>query len=155
MYCPSCGSEITVELNYCNRCGANLSIPANTTPAPAPVKLTGPSIVLGLTIVFSLGIIFSSAARLVEIGLHPAALAWMVIISLATLFGCVGLLIRFWSTIVKNHRPEVMPRQSPKVLQQTPPPQQLPPRYEPGTSVTENTTRTFAPVYREPRDRQS
>ena len=27
MYCPSCGSEIAVELKYCNRCGANLTLP--------------------------------------------------------------------------------------------------------------------------------
>jgi len=153
MYCPSCGSEITVELNYCNRCGANLSIPANVTPPSAPVKLTGPSLVLGVTIVFALGIIFSSAVRLVEMGLHPAALAWIVIVSLATLFGCVSLLIRFWSMMVKQHRPELTPRQSTKNFKQTSPPQQLPPRFEPGTSVTENTTRTFAPLYREPQDR--
>jgi hypothetical protein len=25
MYCPSCGAEYTIELKYCNRCGANLS----------------------------------------------------------------------------------------------------------------------------------
>ena len=31
--------------------------------------------------------------------------------------------------------------------------QQLPPRLEPVPSVTENTTRTFEPVYREPSDR--
>src|SRR5262244_1827891 len=142
MYCPSCGSEISVELNYCNRCGANLSIPASATPPPAPVKLTGPSIVLGLTIVLALTVIFSSAVRLVEIGLPPSALAWIVIISLATLLGCVGLLIRFWSMIVKHNRPELTPRQSTRSSNNTAPPQQLPPRYEPGSSVTENTTRT-------------
>jgi len=34
-----------------------------------------------------------------------------------------------------------------------PPAQQLPPRMEPVGSVTENTTRTFSPIYREPSDR--
>ena len=153
MFCPSCGSEITVELNYCNRCGANLSIPANATPAPAPVKLTGPSVVLGLTIVFALIVIFTSAVQLVGMGLNPAALAWIVIVSLATLFGCVSLLVRFWSTMVQHHRPSLTSSESRKTLKKSALPPQLPPRFEPGTSVTENTTRTFAPVYREPPDR--
>ena len=41
MYCPTCGNEITVELKYCNRCGANLTLPATSAPMYlAPVKLT-------------------------------------------------------------------------------------------------------------------
>ena len=61
MYCPSCGSEINVELKYC-RCGANLTTTAlqTTTVVSQPVKLTGPSIVLGLTVVAGLGIIFGA-----------------------------------------------------------------------------------------------
>jgi len=40
MYCPSCGSEIAVELKYCNRCGANLALTTNTqVVSVAPVKL--------------------------------------------------------------------------------------------------------------------
>jgi len=27
MYCPSCGNQNLVELNYCSRCGANLALP--------------------------------------------------------------------------------------------------------------------------------
>ena len=153
MYCPSCGSEITVELNYCNRCGANLTVPTTLASSSPPVKLIGPSIVLALTIVGALAIIFSSAIDLLGRGLHPAALAWIVIFGLATLFGCIAMMIRFWSMIIKTHRPTISPpkqRQNEISQQQLP---QLPPRYETGTSVTENTTRTFAPIYREPRDR--
>lgn len=153
MYCPSCGSEITVELNYCNRCGANLSVPANIAAPAAPVRLTGPSVVVGLTIIGALIVILSSAVKLVEIGLNPVALAWIVIFSLATLFGCSALLIRFWSMIIRTQRsslssPPVRTRQK-----EVGTPQQLPPRYEPAGSVTENTTRTFAPIYREPPER--
>ena len=99
MYCPSCGNEITVELNYCNRCGASLTLPVSNFPAPivAPVKLTAPTIVLGLTVTGGLGIIFSRAAQFVAMGLHPAAITWIVLFGTATLFGCTALLIRFWS----------------------------------------------------------
>jgi hypothetical protein len=152
MYCPSCGSEISVELKYCNRCGANLASTGVIYPAPAaaPVKLTLPSIVLGLTVTIGLGIIFSSATEMARIQLHPAAIAWMVIFSLAMLFGCSALLIRFWSKMLTLKResyqppPELRPHANMPALQQ-----QLPPRFEPIPSVTEHTTRTFSPAYRD------
>ncbi len=151
MYCPTCGNEITVELKYCNRCGANLSLPQSTLPAPAAVQvsLTAPTVVIGLTITCGLGIIFSSIARLAEMHVHPAALTWMLLFGMATLFGCSAMLIRFWSKMVG------MQRQAPAAQQNTRPafekvtPQKLPPRYD-VPSVTEHTTRTFSAAYREP-----
>jgi hypothetical protein len=35
MYCSNCGAESTVGLNYCKRCGANLSESTQNTDAPA------------------------------------------------------------------------------------------------------------------------
>jgi hypothetical protein len=156
MYCPSCGTEITVELKYCNRCGANLTLPAASSPAPmtAPVKLTAPTAIIGLTITGGLGIIFGGATRLAEAHVHPAAITWMFLFGMATLFGCSALLIRFWSKMVFSRQ-----REAPQIPQgfrpaiQMPIPQQLPPRLEPAPSVTEHTTRTFAPAYRESSDR--
>jgi hypothetical protein len=153
MYCPTCGNEITIELNYCKRCGANLSLPVTAmTPAP-PVKLTAPSLVLGLTIVCGLGIVFGGVTELASQGIHPIALAWIVIASMAMLFGFSGLLIRFWSKMASLPRalpPQPLARQQMKDRVAS---QQLPPHFEPVPSVTENTTRTFSPIYREPLDR--
>jgi hypothetical protein len=105
MYCPSCGSEITVELKYCNRCGANLSWPAPTQTAPlAPIKLTVPSVVLGLTVIIGLGIIFGGATTFAERGVNPAAIVWCVLFSVAALFGCVSLMIRFWTKLMTMQR---------------------------------------------------
>ena len=155
MYCPSCGNEITVELKYCNRCGANLSWPAtpiNQTPAP-PVRLTFPSVVLGLTIVIGLGIIFGGVTGFAERGVHPAALVWIVLFSTATLFGCVALMIRFWTKLLSLQREMGPMHPTRSTFAERPPIQHLPPpRMEPVGSVTENTTRTFTPVYREPSD---
>jgi hypothetical protein len=156
MYCPSCGNEITVELNYCNRCGANLTLPVANFPAPtvAPVKLTAPTIVLGLTVTGGLGIIFSRAAQFVAMGLHPAAITWIVLFGTATLFGCTALLIRFWSKMLSLQRETPNLTQSVRPVKgRGVPQQQLPPRLESVPSVTENTTRTFSPVYREPSER--
>src|SRR4030081_2086327 len=98
MYCPTCGNEISVELKYCNRCGANLMQVAPSYPAPEikPMRLGLPAIVLGLPITICLGIIIDGARDLAAIHLHPAAIAWIVIFSMATLFGCTALILRFW-----------------------------------------------------------
>ena len=156
MYCPTCGNEISVELKYCNRCGANLTLPTAMAPvAMAPVRLTVPSIMLALTVLGGLGVIFGSATEFARQGLHPAAVVWMVLFSAATLFGCVGLMIRFFTKMLTMQR-EIPVAQAPRSIsigdRQTV--HHLPPqRMEPVPSVTENTTRTFTPIYREPADR--
>ena len=160
MYCPTCGNEISVELKYCNRCGANLAVIPESHPAPVikPVRLGLPSIVLGLTITIGIGIIFSSASELAGRNLHPAAIAWMTIFGLATLFGCTALMLRFLLKLLSMNReikqpqyqirpPVQMPAQIPG-----PRPQQFPPHLEPVPSVTEHTTRTFSQAYREGSD---
>jgi len=159
MYCPSCGNEITVEVRYCNRCGANLSLTAAIPPAPmvAPVKLTVPTIVIGLTITGGLGIIFGGATGLAEMHVHPAWITWMVLFSMATLFGCSAMLIRFWSKMLDMQRqPTTLPQNAHNMrpaVDRVMPPQQLPPRFDQVPSVTEHTTRTFTPIYREPSER--
>jgi hypothetical protein len=148
MYCPSCGNEITVELKYCNRCGANLIQGLMPMPVSSPpVKLTAPTVVLGLTVVSGLGIIFAGAAQFAILGIHPAALTWIILFSMATLFGCTALMIRFWTKIISANReaPQLEIRRPPQPLAQP----QLPPRLGPVPSVTEHTTRTFSHAYRE------
>lgn len=154
-YCPTCGNEITVDLKYCNRCGANLTLPTYNSPTMiAPVKLTLPSIALGITIMGSLGIIFGGATEFARQGLHPAAIVWMVLFCSATLFGCVGLMIRFWTKLLTMQREISSAAPPASIGGERPSRQHLPPpRVEPVPSVTEHTTRTFSPVYREPADR--
>lgn len=156
MYCPSCGSEITVELKYCNRCGANLSLTPAIYPPPAiatPIRLTVPTVVLGLTITGGLGIILAGATALAELHLHPAAITWMVLFSMATLFGCTALLLRFWSKMLSFNREAYQQPHSARPPVQIPVSQErLPPRFEPVPSVTEHTTRTFTRAYREAPD---
>ncbi len=155
MYCPTCGSEITVELKYCNRCGANLALAPNNLPAPmtAPVSLTAPTVVIGLTITVGLAIIFGGATKLAEMHVHPAAITWMLLFSMLTLFGCSAMLIRFWSKMVGVQRQPAASQQSIRPAFERATPQQLPPRFDPVPSVTEHTTRTFAPAYRDSSER--
>jgi hypothetical protein len=157
MYCPSCGSEISVELKYCNRCGANLSVIPSGYPAPVvkPIKLSFPAIVLGLTITGGIAIIFGGASELALMHLHPVAITWMVIFSMATLFGCTALILRFWLKVFSMNRESYQPQNQNQLgppVQMPVPRQQFPPRLEPMPSVTEHTTRTFSPAYREGSD---
>ncbi|HEV7473569.1 MAG TPA: zinc ribbon domain-containing protein, partial [Pyrinomonadaceae bacterium] len=155
MFCPSCGSEISVELKYCNRCGANLSAMPVPYAAPPlkPIRLTLPAIVLGLTVTGGIGIILSSVVELARMQVHPAYITWMVIFSMATLFGCTALILRLWLKVFSLNRESYQPQiQSRPPVQIPPPLQQFPPRLEAVPSVTEHTTRTFSPVYREGSD---
>jgi hypothetical protein len=156
MYCPSCGSEIAVELKYCNRCGANLTLPtANTTTMMAAprVRLGIPSIVLGLTIIGGLAVIFGGALEFAQLGVNPVAIVWIVMLGMATLFGCTAMMIRFWTKLITLQRDTVTSEPVRRSFVEKPPAHQLPPRLEGVPSVTENTTRTFSPIYREPSDR--
>jgi hypothetical protein len=156
MYCPSCGTEIAVELKYCNRCGANLSLPTTNTQVVAmtPVKLTIPSIVLGLTIICGLGITIAGVSQMALVGVPAMALVWMVLFAVATLFGCTALMIRFWTKLITLQRESINLSQPARpAVAEKPQAQQLPPRLDHFPSVTENTTRTFSPVYTEASDR--
>ena len=159
MYCPSCGNEISVELKYCNRCGANLAIVPESYAAPVgkPVKLALPAIILGLTITIGIGVTVSSATEMAQMHLPPAAIVFIVLFGLATLFGCTALMIRFWLKVLSMNRETYQPPNQLRPPVQMPaqisaPRQQFPPRLEPVPSVTEHTTRTFSQAYREGSD---
>jgi hypothetical protein len=156
MYCQSCGTEVTRELNYCNRCGANLNQSANLPEQfVRPVNLTAPTIAVALMVVISLGIIFASINDLAQKDIHPVALTWMVIGSLAMVAGVVALILRQWSQlagVTKQQERSTSTRK--KTFEKEAAPMSLPPmRSEPIPSVTEHTTRTFEPIYRDTAER--
>lgn len=156
MYCQSCGTEVTKELNYCNRCGAHLNTSSQLPEQfVRPVSLTAPTVAVALMVVISLGIIFASISDLARKEIHPAALTWMVIGGLGMIIGVVALILRQWSQLagVTKQQERSTPRKKPFEKEAAPLP--LPAmRTEPVPSVTEHTTRTFEPVYREPVERR-
>jgi hypothetical protein len=155
MYCPSCGTEVTIELNYCNRCGANLNLSSNLPEQPVRfVSLTGPTIAIAFMVVIGLGITFASIAGLARNDVHPAALTWMVIAGFGMITGVAAMVVRQWSHLagVAKQKEQRPPRKKP--VEKEAAPIQLPPmRSEPISSVTDHTTRTFEPIYREPVER--
>lgn len=71
MYCASCGTEVTNELSYCNRCGANLK-PFAAQAGVAPPKLVGAawaiSIAVTLVTVIGFGMVFGVVMTLIDRG---------------------------------------------------------------------------------------
>jgi hypothetical protein len=150
MYCKSCGTEVTKELNYCNRCGANLNLTTNVSEQPVRVVRTnGPIWAMAIMVVIGLGIIFSGVANLARRDIHPAALIWIALGSLGMILGVVALFLRHWSSLIGGSQQTERPAKRNKAIAGEPQRAQLPSsRIEPIPSVTENTTRTLEPIER-------
>lgn len=150
MFCPSCGTEST-GLNYCNRCGANLSVSVTTTVDLPPINLTKPILILGaVATILTLGGFFMVlesatvlATRTNAGGDLPMAIVFFGMITVLTLD---ILLLRQMSKLINAALfPEKRAKQTRLGPQQQAfqIPQSNPARLAPGASVTENTTRFF------------
>lgn len=152
MYCSACGHEATIDVNFCKRCGGILG--AQTTLQSKPLNLTGASWAMGVTVILMLGIIFSAVVKMAEMGISAVALTWMVIVGLGTVVALVAMIFRQLSRVITlSHQRVPTVALKPPVTSELyqAKPGQLP---EPVPSVTEHTTRAFAPARKEPVDRQ-
>ena len=156
MYCPVCGVESTQGLNYCKRCGANLTVALHSTEQPVGGGLKGfhfalavASLSLGTAVVAlgGLGIVLS----FVQDMSHQATSGNLprLILLLGLPMVCAISLLLVWQI----SRLISMPRQSLGALSQ-PPRSQVSthasvqvaaPPADSAPSVTEHTTRTFDP----------
>ncbi len=160
MYCQTCGAECQPGLNYCNRCGTAVAVAFNNQPQIVPVDLRSPMRVLGVTITLTtlagLIILFSGLAGLASWHVDEGVIATVGVTGLLFMFGVEVSLIRLMSRLLgaaaekKIALPAAGKRGATKELY-TRPPQYAPTLPEGVPSVTEHTTRTFSPVYREPR----
>jgi hypothetical protein len=155
MYCPSCGTEYTIELKYCNRCGANLNTELATQSQLAPVSLTKPAIVLGAILTLltlgGFGILISGAVELSRAArLDPDGITGIVITGMLAILITDIFLVRLLTKIINTSLSSGMltqPRRSgalanPSLVQL---PQPATARRQGVPSVTEGTTRFFEP----------
>lgn len=156
MYCSSCGTELTSELSYCNRCGANLRPVSNQSGVP-PAKLVGAawaiSTAVALVTLGGFGMIFGLVMTLITrgINLSPGGMFW-ISFALLVILAIDWLLVRQLSRVLDMPRLTDATQPKKPELRENPKQQIGAPR-EPVSSVTENTTRTFEPIHRE-RDTQ-
>jgi hypothetical protein len=158
MYCPTCGAECQPGLNFCNRCGAAVNVALNTRPELVPIDIRSPVRVLGTTIclttLIGLTILFIGLAGLASWSVNRDTITAIGVIGLLCLFGVELSLIRLMSRLLVA-APEKRKFSLPFTKQSATKELYAPPQYQPTLpegrpSVTEHTTRTFSPVYREP-----
>jgi hypothetical protein len=156
MYCQSCGAEVSQELSYCNRCGANLKSTL-TQAGVAPTKLVGAawaiSIAITLVTLGGFRMVFGVVMTLIERGLNLSEGGMvLILVSLLIILTIVGLLVRQLSRVLNLPQLAVAaPAQRPTLAETALP--QIGAAHAPIASVTDHTTRTLEPVYKE-RDTQ-
>ena len=152
MYCPTCGQETPQELNYCNRCGANLN------PVIAQERSSGTAAVIILSLVIALLTLFGMVAimeglgELKRNGFSEGIMGMFMFFSFVITGTIDVLLVRQLSHLLNANRQPGRPLQSRQsATRELNSPRQAGALGEPVPSVTEHTTRTFEPSYREPR----
>jgi hypothetical protein len=160
MYCSSCGVECAAGLSYCNRCGASLNPAAPMTQVIHTGGVTKPVVALGLTMLaLTLGgfaMIFVAAGQLARNITNGDAVNLTIIFGMATILVVDIMLARLLSRIIsprleRKHVAASQPQpaqfapaeRTARQIANTPPNYIVP-------SVTEHTTRTLAPSYKEP-----
>jgi uncharacterized membrane protein len=146
MFCPHCGTESSQELNYCKRCGGNLS-----APAPRPEGRAGVAWAVGLStlgvVVVGLVALFAALDKLSERNLPPDVFKLLIVFVSLTIVFSVALLTRFWSHLLRGawQRPDPAP---PRLARPTHTNELGAAQFTPladarPASVTEQTTRTL------------
>ena len=159
MYCQTCGAECQPGLNFCNRCGSAVNTTLSVRQELVPVDLRSPVRVLGVTITLTtlagLAILFIGLAGLASWSVNTDTITAIGVIGMLCLLGIEMSLIRLLSRML-GAAPEKRKFSLPFTRQSATKELYAPPQYAPTLpegvpSVTEHTTRTFTPVYREPR----
>lgn len=154
MYCSSCGTESIQGLNYCNRCGATLSTQSTVSPS---FSLTKPMLILGGLVafitMFGFMAVIMGSSELARRGFgHEDALI-PLFFGMITILVVDILLLRQLSRIINASLKACTSSPAKQVKEFAEAGQTRrkleAPTFEPVSSVTENTTRTFEPVYRE------
>ncbi|HEX7296847.1 MAG TPA: hypothetical protein VF251_13915 [Pyrinomonadaceae bacterium] len=149
MYCQACGMALTQQMRYCNRCGVQLVTPGEESAAKAAREKRLDEYLNGLfwITVFGLAFVFGGTVILKKLALNNwLILGYMVLSSVAFL---INFALSLWG-VARIHRQSktdhvVGPATNTSELVQHEI-VGLPPATPVG-SVTENTTRSFDPVY--------
>lgn len=163
MYCPSCGIEYTIELKYCNRCGANLNTEILAPHEPVVFSLTKPVLITSATLVIltlgGLGGLIGGAIALAPVVRNGDPLIAMIVFGMLTIMIIDIFLVRQLSRMISatltsstqtsSRRPQQLAHSSIPQL-----PQPSTDRVQGMHSVTEGTTRFFE-SYRAPVEAES
>jgi hypothetical protein len=156
MFCPSCGTETTTGLKYCNRCGANLAA-LTSQPEIVQVSLTQPAVMIGIAMTFlTLGgfaLLIAGARILASVITGNDPLIAVIFMGMLTILVVDIFLARQLSKLINaalgGTKKDTANRVNPPVAAPQLPRPNTAPIFQPPT-VTENTTRFLENDYRAP-----
>jgi hypothetical protein len=153
MYCSTCGKPVTAGLSYCNHCGAKLS----GAKSNGPTELFPDSLVWAIVSVFVVGLggTIGLMAVMKDAGnFNPGMILGLTFMSFAIMLAVEGVLV--WLLLGRRKGEIVSAKQEATAQLEGAPTRELGAAEaralpEPVASVTDHTTRTLEPVYREPK----
>jgi hypothetical protein len=154
MFCPSCGTEYTIELKYCNRCGANLTTSvAPQSFQPVIVNVTKPTLIIGVLLLLvtlgGFGGLVGGAISLAKILHGNDSFMAIIMFGMLTILIVDIFLVRLLSKLINSALSSGAQPQIGTTMQTAMPAQFQNPtttaRLQGMPSVTENTTRFFEP----------
>ena len=147
MFCSKCGNQLSVELNYCNRCGT----PVNKLDSKALTGNSGkfPESLVYIVVFGFVGFIFM-ILLLVKNQVPEKVLILLSFFYLATLFGICALNLQHGKNMLGKTEPDQSEAQDFAPLVELPAKStnQLNEYRQPAITVTEETTRNFDKVPR-------
>jgi uncharacterized membrane protein len=156
MYCSTCGTQSIQGLNFCNRCGATLNAQAPVVPS---FSISKPSLILGGLVAFitlvGFGALIGGVGELARKGFEHEQGMILLFFGMFIILVVDVLLLRQLSRIINASLQTGQSAPAAKPAREIAEPaldtqrKLNAPTFEPVTSVTENTTRTFEPIYRE------
>jgi hypothetical protein len=152
MYCSTCAAAIPQNLTYCNRCGARVG--AKGDELAKPIGFYPESLIWAIVAVFigGIGVLIGLIAVMREVAGFDLSMVWAVtMISFMMMLGIEGVLIYMFFSGRKTAKQLIsgsrLKEQKTKELEEA----SIPLLPEPVPSVTEQTTRSFEPVYNKQR----
>lgn len=155
MYCSSCGSAVTPGLSYCNRCGAELNANPATKESGGTKGSDLPESLVWAIVAVSVGglgvLIGLMAVMKNELHFANGLIALFSLLSFVLLLAAESIFI--WLLLSSQRRARENEAADTPQLKGTATKELGEPQgrmlAEPAMSVTEHTTRTLEPVYRE------
>jgi len=157
MFCPSCGLEYAQKLNYCKRCGIELSLPSSGGEFKGRrPRLAGIFWAISVFGLCGIGLAFIVLLTLARLGVRGDEMLMPFGFSLMAVFGIAGLLVWQLSRLITASQQQLIHSanfERPAVKEYQP--AQITAAPETAPSVIEHTTRQFGtPVYKEPGARE-
>ena len=150
MYCSSCGGSIAPGLSYCNHCGVKLSVEKSDSLGRSS-EVRPAALLWGMMAVLVFGLVAIALLMIAMkiVGLNEGQILAFTLASFLLMMVIEGVFL--WQLIIRQRRAEetgdtALPKKQTTKELEAEQAQLLP---EAMPSVTEHTTRSFEPVYRE------